>query len=216
MLPSGDALAFAAVKAKNHFGAIVVLVILIAMCGGLGYSDAATYVGGEKATAHVDDCQSKQQRGRRGRTRTVTTCQGTWTTADGQRHSGEIEGAAQDDSGKDVAVRTNGDQAVVDDAFKNLWSVGAACLLTVVLVVYIAYLATRRSGGGGGSGPRATSQIPPTYVQHPQRPPGAQWPPPGPPQQHRPPGGYPPHGPYPPAPPYPPPGHPGHRPQQRW
>lgn len=223
--PPADALACAAVKPKNHFGAVLVLVILIAVCGGVGYSDAATYLGGEKATAHVGDCHTEQRRGRRGRTTTVTVCEGTWKTADGQSHEGEIEGAEQSDSGQDIAVRVDGDKAVVDEPFQNLWPVGGACLLTVVLVIYIGYLVTRR---GGGSGPPAGPPPGNPYGgRPPQQPYPQQWPGHGQHPPHHPPGPYPQHpqrAPYPPAPPYPPPGHhpqgrpgyPPHPPQQRW
>lgn len=193
-------------KAKNHVGSLLVLVIMIAVCGGIGYSDAATYLGGEKATAQVGECHTEQRRGRRGRTTTVTVCQGTWTTADGQRHEGEIEGAEQSDSGKEIAVRVDGDLAVVDDAFKNLWTVGAACLLTVVLVGYIAYLVSRRGRSGPGGGPPPPGN--PYGGRPPHQPYPPQWRAPGPPPPHQPPAPYPQRGPYPPAPPYPPPGHP--------
>jgi hypothetical protein len=127
-------------------------VLLLAIFGFIGIPRAVLYATGEQVTAQITDCQAETRRGRRGRTTTVTTCTGAWTTRDGQPHSGKIEGADGEHLGRQVAARVNGDKALLDEPFL-LWPAGAFCLVLVAGIGGAGYLISRRREPAGAVGP---------------------------------------------------------------
>jgi hypothetical protein len=184
-------------------GWLIIAVLLTVGFGAYGAYQANIYYNGEAVTAHVDSCETHRVYSRHG-SHNETTCHGSWQTADGQHHSGEIDGlGSQSDEGTDVRVRVSGDTAIEDSPFE-LWPLGVAAvgLLLAVLSIVAVRAAWRR--------PRPMTTTvrggPPPYQPYPY---GGQRPPQGQPFPHQPHYQQPPYQQQPP-PPYPPP--PGYRP----
>ncbi|WP_203961242.1 hypothetical protein [Actinocatenispora thailandica] len=182
-------------------GWLVIAILMTVVFTAVGIFQAHTYFSGETVTAHVDRCQTRRVHSRHG-SHNETDCYGTWKTADGQQHDGEIPGAdSNSDEGKDVQLRALGDDVVEDSSLGALWPLGVAALGVVLSVA--AGFAVRRSlrgfrggilAGGFGRGRRPPTQYgppPPPYGQ-----PSAPYPPagappagqPGAPQYGQPPG----------------------------
>lgn len=102
-----------------------------------------TYFTGEKLTARVTHCDTRVSYSRGGNTES-TTCYGRWTTADGQRHTGEIGDAGSSDEGRNIPIRASGDEAIVDSPLQ-LWPIPFALIAPLGFGVYgIVRLVARR------------------------------------------------------------------------
>jgi len=146
-------------------------VLLLVILGFIGIPRAVLYITGEQVTAQVTDCHTETKRGRRGRTTTVTVCNGIWTTKGGRQYSGVIEGANDEHLGRQIPVRVRGDEALLDEP-SLLWPAGAFCLVLVAGIAGAGYLITRRRDRAGDAGP--TGPIPPAPGG-----PAGPWPPSG-------------------------------------
>ncbi|TDC80972.1 hypothetical protein [Actinomadura sp. 7K507] len=109
-------------------GCVALLVVLLAaVAPGLW-----TYATGTTTTAHVDRCESRTTAGQSsGR---LWTCHGSWTE-DGERRSGEIEGAGRTDEGKAIEVRANGSRASTARTPKTALLITGVFFGTVVLTL---------------------------------------------------------------------------------
>lgn len=189
-------------------GWLIITLLATVGFGAYGAYQANIYYNGEAVTAHVDSCETHRVYSRHG-SHNETTCSGTWKTADGRQHSGEISGvSSQSDQGTDVKIRADGDDAIVDSQWE-LWPFGVAalCLLLMVASIFAVRAAFRRPrpmstvvrGGpppyrpypqGGTYPPAQPFPYQPQYQQQPNQPYPPQYPPP--PPGYRPPsGGYP-------------------------
>jgi hypothetical protein len=140
----------------------VFLVLGAVPLGIYGTGQAIRYGSGEPTTAHVDRCAvhtvtstSYSNDGTPHLTRhPETVCDGSWRTADGRRHSGQLDGfTSTADQGRTVRVRVDGNHAMPDSLWR-LWPLGAAvlCLVAGLLPVW---LRRRRGGRTRRSGPVA-------------------------------------------------------------
>jgi hypothetical protein len=178
-------------------GWLVIAVLMTVIFTGVGIFQAHTYFSGETVTAHVDRCETHRVYSRHG-SHNETDCYGTWKTADGNEHDGEIPGAdSYSDEGKDVPLRALGDDVVEDSTLGALWPLGVAALGVVLSIAagFAVRKARRRSGGGSFVGGLGRFRRPPTRYGPP------------PPLFGQPSAPYPPYG-QPGAPPYGPPGQP--------
>ncbi len=124
-------------------GWLLVSVLVFLGFGIWGAIQADIYFNGERASAHIDSCETHREYSRRG-SYTQTRCRGTWRTADGRTHTAEIEGAEYADRDHAVAVRVDGDLAIVDSRWE-LWPLGvAAGALVSIVIAAAAVRATRR------------------------------------------------------------------------
>ena len=188
---------------QSNLGLLIAVVVLTVIFGFFGVPRANTYLTGEQVTATVQSCETKTSYGRRGRRYTTTTCTGTWTTSDGQQHSGVINGADTEHQGQTVAVRARGDEAQLDDLWV-LWPFWVFLALLAATVGGIGFAIARRRAGSGQRPPMPGSPgAPVPYGMHAPVPAGHH----GGQSGGHPQGGYPPAG-YPPAPGYPPAGYP--------
>jgi hypothetical protein len=211
------------VNPVRSIGWLVIAILLTVIFGGIGIYQAHTYFDGETVTAHVDRCSTHRVYSRHG-SHNETDCYGTWTTADGAKHDGEIPGAGTSDEGGDVKLRALGDTVVEDSSIGALWPFIVAVLglgLTVgaSFAVRHAFRKNREMRAGfAGPPPGYQQNRPPTQYGPPPPAPQPQYGQPqygppqygppayGPPQYGQPPQGYPPQqGGYPP---------PGYPPQQ--
>ncbi|BCJ31331.1 hypothetical protein Asera_54390 [Actinocatenispora sera] len=187
-------------------GWLVIAILMTVIFTGVGIFQAHTYFSGETVTAHVDRCETHRVYSRHG-SHNETDCYGTWKTADGNQHDGEIPGAdSYSDEGKDVQLRALGDDVVEDSTLGALWPLGVAALGVVLSIAagFAVRRARRRSGGGSFVGGLARFRRPPTQYGPPPPPfgqPSAPYPPPPPygqqygaqgAPQYGPPGGFPP------------------------
>ncbi|HEY3504909.1 MAG TPA: hypothetical protein VGN37_19265 [Actinocatenispora sp.] len=167
-------------------GWLIISILLTVIFTGVGINQAHTYFDGETVTAHVDRCSTHRVYSRHG-SHNETDCYGSWTTADGQKHDGEIPGAGAGDENTDVKLRAIGDDVVEDSEIGALWPFIVAVIglgLTVGAIFAVRHaVRKRREMRAGFAGP------PPGYQQH--RPPTQYGPPPPPQQQY---GGPPQHG----------------------
>jgi hypothetical protein len=161
-------------------GWLIITLLATVGFGAYGAYQANIYYNGEAVTAHVDSCETHRVYTRHG-SHNKTTCRGSWQTADGQHHSGELGGVdAQGDEGTDVQVRVAGDTAIEDSPFE-LWPLGVAglCLLLAVGSMFAVRSAFRQ--------PRPMTTTvrggPPPYQPYPY---GGQRPPQGQPFPHQP------------------------------
>ncbi|MGH3716573.1 MAG: hypothetical protein ACRDT4_24395, partial [Micromonosporaceae bacterium] len=139
--------------------AITIGVLVVGgVFGYIGISRAYLYATGEETVATVDDCETKTSY-RRGRKRTSTTCYGSWTTKDGAKHTGEIDGAGQSDEGKQLPVVVKGDSAQ-EAGTGTLWPLGVFCVIMLGGAIGGLVLLSRRNKGGG-SGPDHPPSGPP-------------------------------------------------------
>ncbi len=146
-------------------GWLIILLLCTAGFGAYGAYQANIYYNGEAVTAHVDRCETHRVYSRHG-SHNETTCYGSWKTADGRAHSGEITGvSSQSDEGTDVKIRADGDDAIEDSSWQ-LWPFGVAalCLLLTVGSIFAVRSAFRR--------PRPMTTVtrggPPPYQPYPQ------------------------------------------------
>jgi hypothetical protein len=184
-------------------GWLIICLLLTVGFGAYGAYQANLYYNGEAVTAHVDRCETHRVYSRHG-SHLETTCYGSWKTADGKQHSGELGGVDQPgDEGTDVKVRASGGDAIADSSWE-LWPLGVATLgllLTVgsIFAVRAAFRRPRPMSTVVRGGPPPYQPYPPAGAhpqgqpfpyqpQYPQQPPRYPPPPPG----YRPPsGGYP-------------------------
>lgn len=192
---------------------LIVLILATVMASVYGGYQANIYYNGEAVTAHIDRCETHRVYDRHG-SHLETTCYGSWRTADGTSHSGEVDGVdSPSDEGTDQHIRAIGDHAIADNPVE-LWPLLLAAVL--LLITIFAAFGVRRTFR------RAREEVGGTVLPYQAYPPGGQYPPPPggqyqqpgqpfpyQPQYQQPP--YPPR--YPPPPPgYPPPPPPGYRP----
>ena len=99
---------------------------------------AWTYVTGTEVSARVERCETEQrQRGKR------TICEGSWTLPGGERRSGTIDGAGEEDEGRTVTARANGDRATATSPGRLAASTALALVLAALSAVF-AVLGTRK------------------------------------------------------------------------
>ncbi|MFC5745907.1 hypothetical protein [Actinomadura rugatobispora] len=99
---------------------------------------AWTYVTGTEVTARVERCETEQRA--RGES---TTCEGSWTLPGGERGSGTVEGAGEEDRGRTVTARASGDRATATSTGKLVASTALALALAVASIAFAA-LGTRK------------------------------------------------------------------------
>jgi hypothetical protein len=175
-------------------GWLVAAILMTVVFTGVGIFQAHTYFSGETVTAHVDRCETHRVHSRHG-SHNETDCYGSWKTADGNQHDGEIPGAdSHSDEGTDVQLRALGDDVVEDSTLGALWPLGVA-MLGVALSIAAGFAvrnSRRRARGGSFAGVLGGFHRPPTRYGPPPPPSGqpvAAYPPPqyGPPAAMNPP-----------------------------
>lgn len=188
-------------KARAILSAVICVLIGLGLFGWAGYTYVKSTTG-ETASAVVERCDVK--RGRKGRS--STTCYGTWT-ANGQKVTGEINGAGSDDEGKTLDVRVDGNTAYTFSgaAIAVPAVIGGFMLLAGLVWAIVGARSGRKNpppvgprGPVPGYGPQPGYPPQPGYAPYPPQPvaqrgyPPAQYPPAQVPPAQYPPAQYPP------------------------